>query len=243
MFAGKSNRCCSVIIRNGGFLPFRSPSSLDGIWQHTKRRNRLKPVTACRKITAANEVESETIEIVAIEITDQNSCGAGSHKAVERLIEECRRSGNADLVREIAADRAAAGRGVIRFADAREQEQARIVESPGGQKDKRSGLEDFLPRRINVGHASSGRFRRRFKKYASDPSAGSQGDIFAPLNNGQQEIRRLRLCAHHAAKAPAESAIRAPTSRNTVRIRVGLADVRGGSGVGVIPQRLGGVAE
>src|SRR5207245_11641881 len=48
-----------------------------------------------------------------------------------------------DLVRKIAADRAAARCRIVRLADTGEQEKTSVVEGPGCEKDERRRLEDL----------------------------------------------------------------------------------------------------
>src|ERR1700756_3040218 len=149
MLTCKGNGGSPVVVGNGRFLPFRSPGGFYGIWKHPECRNRLKAVTTRREITATNEVEPGVIKIVAVEIADENSCGAGAHEAIQRLIKESSRGCNTDLVREIAADGATTCGGIIRFSDAGKQEKARVAESPRSEEDDRGGLEDFFARWIH----------------------------------------------------------------------------------------------
>src|SRR5215472_4812949 len=110
----------AVIVEDRSFLPIRTPGSLDGVWQHPESCDGLKSVAARPEVTATKEAERRALEIVAVIIAEQKSSRAGAHEAVQRLIKKGGRRRNADLVREIAADRAAARGGIVGFADARE---------------------------------------------------------------------------------------------------------------------------
>src|SRR5215472_10020587 len=86
------------------------------------------------------------------------------------------------------------------------------------QKDKRRRLKDFFTRSIHICDTSRGRFRSGVKKDASNSGAGAKRDVLPFLNNGQEKIRGLRLCANHATEARAETAICAATARNPIGI-------------------------
>src|SRR5215467_12648071 len=122
------------------------------------------------------------------------------------MIEESSGGGNADLMSEVAADRARTASGIIRLTDSRKQQQAGVVERPGSEEDKRGGLEHFLTPGVDIRDAASGRFGG-VHEHSANPGAGSECNVLAFLNDWQKKIGRLRFCAGHTAKARAKPAI------------------------------------
>src|SRR6266576_145956 len=183
------------------------------------------------------------MEIVAVEVTEQESGGAGAHEAIKRLIEKSGGGGNADLMGEIAADGAAPGAGIVRFADAGEQEKACGVESPRGEKNERRGLKEFFTCAVNIGHAASRGFAGGVKEHSANPGADTKRNVLALLDDGEKDVGGLSFSADHAAKPAAEATICAAATRNAIGICVCAADVCGGSRIGVVAERFRGVSK
>src|SRR6266566_5177429 len=232
----ETDGCGAVIVEDRGFLPIGTPGGFDGGGQHTEDPDGLKSVATRREVPAANEAQRRAIEIVAVKIAEQKSSRAGAHEAIKRPVKKGGRGRYGDLVREIAADRAAACGGIVWFADAREQQQPRVVKRPGGEEDKRGGLKEFPAGGVDVADAASGRLGSRVKEDAANPGPGANRDVLALLNDGEKKARGLRLSPNHATEPGAESAVRAAAARNAVRIGVSLADVCGGRGIRMIAE-------
>src|SRR6185437_9315801 len=81
-----------------------------------------------RDIGTADEAQARVIEVVAVEVVDNRGEGAGADEWVEQLVVEEDVHRTHRLVAVVLADDAIAGLGVVRLADAREEQQVDVVE-------------------------------------------------------------------------------------------------------------------
>ena len=119
-----------------------------------------------------------------------------------------------------------------------------IVESPGSEKDQLRRLKDFLTICIKIDDTAGFSFvLRRVVHDAANPGTGANRNVFALLDDGEESVGRLRLCANHAAEGFAVATISAAGARNTIGICVGAASGRRGHRIRVIAERLRGFGE
>src|SRR6185437_16170482 len=104
----------------------------------------------------------------------------------------------------IAPDLAFAGGGIVGRADSGEQQQARVVQRPGGENDEVGGLKDFLALRIHIDDAFGAAV---LVADAADIRAVADGYALLAGDDGHERVCRLSLRANHAAEPFTKSAV------------------------------------
>src|SRR5207302_5500685 len=107
-------------------------------------------------------------------------------------------------------------------------------------------LHDALPISIciDVDDATGASFVLRCVVHdAANPGTSANRNVFVLLDDGEESVGRLRLCADHAAEGFAVAAISAAGARNAIGICVGAASSRCGNRIRMIPERLRGFGE
>src|SRR6266540_1541109 len=132
------------------------------------------------------------IENVAVKIVDGDSRRTGAHETVQRLVEEGHGGGDGNLMGQIPPERAFTGNWIIRFSDAGEKKQPRIIQSPGSEKNQIGGLKILLPAGAGVKDSGGAAL---FLYDAPHPSARLQAEIRTLRQHGQERIGGLRLGA------------------------------------------------
>ncbi len=214
-----------------GLLPFGTPLGFGFVGRDASEADQRAFAGGLHAHGAAAQETGCGVEAVgAVEIVNAEAESAGAHEVVEVLIEEEAHVG-AHLVGEVFPERAFAGVGIVGFAELREQQQARVVQSPGGEDDDAGRLLEFLAGGVGVGDA----FGFSIAVHdAAHLSSGAQGEILLVFEEGQQRVGGLGLGADHASEAGAESAIGAAGARDAVGISISLAQGCGWQRIGVI---------
>ncbi len=183
------------------------------------------------------------VEIVAVKVVDHHAEGARAHEGVQLLILEEQSDAGIDLVAVIAPDRALAGLGVIRGADAGMQHQMGVAEHPGRQDDQPGRLlQLFAGAQIDIGDRGDPLGLAVVIEFA-DISEIADLDARILGQHRQQGGLRAGLGVGLAAEALAMAAILAAAQSYPFRIGIGIGGVRRGRRERVIPQRLGRRAE
>ena len=153
----------AVVVVQDGFFPFRTPSGGDRLGKGVGFADGERARAASEESAAAKEGDVGVVEDVAVEIVEHKAGSAGAHETIERLVEEGGGGVEHDLVSEIAADGAAAGGRVVRLAELGEEQEARVVEGPGGEEDEVGRLEKFLAAGVGVGDTADFGFVLRLR--------------------------------------------------------------------------------
>ena len=93
------------------------------------------------------------VEIVAVEVVDHRGERAGADERVHDLVVEEDIHRGHGLVGVVLADHAFAGLRVVGLADARQQQQAHVVQHVGRQDHHLGRLEELFAGAVDVGHA------------------------------------------------------------------------------------------
>ena len=192
---------------------------------------------------AADEAERAAVHRGGVEVVDRDAAAAGADEGVRVhvLVEEGLDRRHV-LIGKIAPHRALARDRVVGRADAREQQQAHVVELECADDDEVGRLLGFISGRVDVGHAGRALL------------VGGEVDAQHVRIGPQLEQRRLlqrrqdvdvgrRLRIQVAPVAAAESAEVARAHAHVVGVGVRLRCVRGGQRVRVQPELAGGLAE
>src|SRR5215831_5318200 len=82
MLAAENDIARSIVVMNGGLLPFQTPGGFHRLWNHTKIGNRPIAQAESNQTSAAQEGEPAVIKQITIQVTDADPCGTGAHKPV-----------------------------------------------------------------------------------------------------------------------------------------------------------------
>ncbi len=224
-----------------GLLPRRAPLRRTG--RRRDAADRLHAGLVHPQRRAADEAERAVVEVVRIEIVHRDAVAARADERVRVgvLVEE-RLDRRQVLVREIAAHDTFAGDRVVRFADARQQQQVHVVVLERGHDHEIGRLVHFTPCRVDVGHAR----RALLRIVEVDPqhvALRAQLEVRRLLQRGQDVQVRRRLRVHVARVAAAVAAEVARAHLHAVRVRVRARRVRRRQPVRMQAERLGRVGE
>src|ERR1700690_3606473 len=127
-----------------GVLPLPAPTWRPG-------RSRMKfdwagARAAAQHVASPNKSEGTVIEIVDAEIVDDRSTRTPCHVGIQmNILAEKSRDVTLCLIGVISPHHSRFSLGVVRFANAGEQQHADVVQSEGGQKHQASRLLEFSP--------------------------------------------------------------------------------------------------
>src|SRR5262249_62265883 len=102
-------------------------------------------------VRPTDEPDRAVVKVLTREVIDKRSGGSRGHEWIDdHVLIEKRRDTAHGLVGVVPADRAPAGRGVVRRADPGEQEHPHVIEREAGYNHQRSGLFKFTPGAVDV---------------------------------------------------------------------------------------------
>src|SRR5262249_58567116 len=94
--------------------------------------DRRRAAVRADDVAAAEEAKARVIKILAVEVVDHDAHAGRADERIHLLVGEEGDAAGLELIAVVPADRALAGRRVVRFADAREQQLLGIAEGEGG---------------------------------------------------------------------------------------------------------------
>ncbi|MNV19948.1 hypothetical protein D3C71_1108300 [compost metagenome] len=195
------------------------------------------------QIAAADKAQRPVVEVVGAEIVHGYRHRAGAHERVDvdRLVEE-QVHARGGLVGVVAAHHAGIGCGVVRLADAREQQQAHVVDAKGAQHHNLGRLENLFPRRVHIGHAARALFVRR-QFHTQHVRARADLEVLHLHSHGQDADLRRGLGEMLTAKVGTEPAVHTGAHVQALGIHIRARTEGRGLHIGVIAQFARGFAE
>ena len=138
-----------VVLLRGRAFPRCAPARRPGRDRMIEHRTATARTAA--RHAATDEIESGVVEIIAVVIVERDVERTRAHVRLEVLAFEVHRRAAEALIGVVAPDDALTGGRIVHLADAREQQQIRVVQRERGEKHHVGGLEDFGAGRVDVG--------------------------------------------------------------------------------------------
>ena len=183
------------------------------------------------------------VEVVAVEVVDHGRQRAGADEGVEDLVVEEHVDRRHGLVGVVLADHAFAGLRVVGLADARQQQQAHVLQDVGREDHHLGRLEELLAGAVDVGDAGGALACRASSSTLQHFALGLQGEVGLAHQVGQDRGLRAGLGVVAAAELLAEAAIGAGAQLRAQRVGVGLRQVAGRVRKGMVAEARRGLAE